>query len=58
MRSHLLVGIVGSKEGDPPLEHVDYMLSFDPPVLAISYCPFCGKKIEDLRTLRTVTRIG
>ena len=57
MREHFLVGIIGKQAGDPPIEHLDFMLGFDPPVIAIRYCPFCGSRIANNDTLRTRTRL-
>lgn len=46
MRAHFLVGIIRAAEGDAPPEQVDFMVEFDPPIIAIKFCPFCGADIN------------
>lgn len=57
MRRHFLVGIVGARAGDPPVEHLDFMIEFDPPVITIKFCPFCGKDITRDQTVRFGTQL-
>lgn len=58
MRRHFLVGIVGERSNEEaPIDVADFMISFDPPIISIKYCPFCGKSIDNSQSLRTGTRI-
>ncbi len=55
MRKHFLIGIIGVAQGPAPTESADFVVSWEPKILiAIKYCPFCGKQIdvvkEQLRT--------
>lgn len=57
MRQHFLIGIVGTRKGDAPVDVADFMVCFEPPVIAIKFCPFCGKAIgKDNNQMRTVVR--
>lgn len=45
MRKHFLVGIIGKANGPTPIDVADFMVSFEPPIIAIKFCPFCGKNL-------------
>jgi hypothetical protein len=59
MRSHFVVGIVAQRPNVPaPVDVADFMLSFDPPIISIKFCPFCGKTIDTKNSkLRVGTRL-
>ena len=56
MRARFLIAIVGEDTAHPtPIDLVDYVIDWDhePPVIAIKFCPFCGRPIDhDLEDLR------
>lgn len=59
MRKKFLVGIIGVDVSVPlPTDAVDCVLDWGDPdkgkplLLAIAYCPFCGKKLKFGETLR------
>lgn len=56
MREHFLIGIVGERPGDAPIDAADFVIDFDAPkpVIAIKYCPFCGTKIGGQQPLRKI----
>ena len=53
MRAHFLIGVVGTREGDAPVEAADFIIAFEPKIIMkIKYCPFCGKEMTHDGTLR------
>lgn len=58
MARHYLVGIVGQLNEPAPAESVDYLMSFDPPTIAIKYCGFCGQQVNGNMPVLVTTRIG
>lgn len=59
MRNHFLVGVVGYKKDEPfPADLPDFVVSWEPQILlAIRYCPFCGKDVSKDGSLRIPTTI-
>lgn len=47
MRQHFLIGIIGTRKGQPmPVETVDFVTEWEPKmVIRIKHCPFCGDQL-------------
>jgi hypothetical protein len=57
MIDHYLVAVVGQQpDSIAPIETADFMLSFDPMVIALKFCPFCGSALSD-KTKRVGTKL-
>lgn len=54
MRRHFLIGIIGTRRGEPaPIDLADYVVEWEPKiVIRIKHCPFCGKVLPDDDTVR------
>ena len=53
MRRHVLVGIVSTREDEEaPVEMADFIICWEPIVIRIKYCSFCGEEVPYDDTVR------
>lgn len=48
MRRHFIIGIIRTRIAGPaPVEMADFVCNWDPIVVKIKYCPFCGEELSE-----------
>jgi hypothetical protein len=55
MRRHFLIGILGHRDEPTPLDAVDFYVDPVNLILAIKFCPFCGKQLDMNQSFRAAT---